>query len=143
MELIGFSIAEDSIAIERGTEYFDLHNDFDFHGLTYSPSNQTLELLWRRGTGNRVKASEPAWLRLVFAGVHLFKAHQRDPAMPFSEDDCLEIIGFLWDDMVAEMGGDSSNRPMNGASHLLARFMSGFSIKVGAESVTLVVANSD
>lgn len=37
MKLVEFSIAKDCIALERGADYFDLHNNFDFQGLTYSP----------------------------------------------------------------------------------------------------------
>lgn len=37
MKLAEFSIAKDCIALEHGADYFDLHNNFDFQGLTYSP----------------------------------------------------------------------------------------------------------
>jgi hypothetical protein len=38
MKLIGFSIAEDFIALVCGTDRFDLHNNFDFEGLSYNPA---------------------------------------------------------------------------------------------------------
>jgi hypothetical protein len=79
MKLLGFSIAEDCIALERGEDYFDLHNNFDFSGLTYDPSQRMLELRWRRGIGDWVKPSEASGLRIVFSGVDLFKARERDP----------------------------------------------------------------
>jgi hypothetical protein len=137
MELIDFSIAKDCIALECKAGYFDLHNNFDFHGMAYDPTNRTLELLWQRGTGDWIKATDPASLQLNFSGVYLFKARQRDPELPFSEDDCLDTIGFLWEEMLAEMDGYTSNERKEGCSHLIVRFMSGFSIKIGAESAAL------
>ena len=142
MKLVGFSIAKDCIALERDADYFDLHNNFDFRGLAYDPTQRTLELRWSRGVGNWVKPTEPPELRLAFTGVFLFKAHERDPAIPFTEDDCLDSIGFIWDNLLVEMHGYTSNQPGDGCTHLNAVFMSGFSIKVGAESVTLNVAGS-
>lgn len=142
MKLIGFSIAKDCIALEREADYFDLHNNFDFQGLAYDPIRRKSELLWQRGTGDWVKATDPGELRLVFTGVYLFKAYERDPELPFSEDHCLDSIGFFWEDMLAEMRGYTSNVPKEGCRHLIARFVSGFSIKIGAESVTLHVAGS-
>jgi hypothetical protein len=78
---------------------------------------------------------------MSFAGVYLFKAQERDPALPFSEDDCLDSVGFMWDDLLTEMRAFTSNQPGDGCTHLTANFMSGFSIKVGAESAVLHVAS--
>jgi hypothetical protein len=142
MKLVGFSISKDCIALEREADYFDLHNNFDFIGLAYSSAQRTLDLFWHRGTGDWVKPTEPAKLRLVFSEVYLFKTHERDLGLPFTEDDCLDSIGFLWNDMLAEMGSFTSNEPKEGCTHLIAIFMSNFSIKVGAESVALHVTGS-
>jgi hypothetical protein len=140
MKLIGFSIAEDFIALERGLDRFDLHNNFDFQGLSYNLMQRTLELQWRCGLGDWVKPTEPSDLRMSFAGVYLFKTQERDPALPFTEDSCLDSIGFMWDELVAEMRAFTSNQPGDGCTHLTANFMGGFSIKVGAESAVLHVA---
>jgi hypothetical protein len=140
MQLTGFSIAEDFIALECASHRFDLHNNFDFQGMSYSPKQRTLELHWRRGTGSWVKPLDPTELSLNFEGVYLFKAQERDPEMPFTEDDCLDSLGFIWDDLVAEMRAFTSNRATDGCSHFIANFTSGFSIKVGAASATLRVS---
>lgn len=44
MKLVGFSIAKDCIALQRGTDYFDLHNNFHFQGLTYDPARRSAVL---------------------------------------------------------------------------------------------------
>jgi hypothetical protein len=114
MQLIGFSIAEDFITLERGPDRLDLHNNFDFQGMSYATAQRTLELHWRRGTGNWVKPSDPAELSLTFTGVYLFKAQERDPEIPFTEDDCLDSLGFMWEDLIAEMRAFTTNRPAEG-----------------------------
>ena len=140
MKLIGFSIAEDFVAIEYKTDRFDLHNNFDFQGLSYSPVQRTLELNWRRGLGEWVRPTEPSDLSISFTGVYLFKTQERDPALPFTEDACLDSLGFMWDDLATEMRAFTSNQPRDGCTHFTANFMSGFSVKVGAESAILQVA---
>ena len=142
MKLVDFSIAEDCIALERDSCRFDLHNSFDFTGFTYSPAQRSLELRWIRGLGDWVKPNEPAELRLDFVGVYLFKARERDPEMPFTEDGCLAHVGFIWNDMLTEMDGYTSNQQKDGCTHFIALFMSRFSIKIGAESVSLHVTGS-
>ena len=137
MNLVDFSITDDFIALERGSDRFDLHNNFDFQDLSYHPAQRTLELRWRRGLGEWIKPTDPSELSICLSGVYLFKAQERDSEMPFTEDDCLSSIGFLWDDLLDEMAGFTSNQPGDGCTHLVATFMSGFSIKVGAESAVL------
>ena len=142
MKLIGFSISKDFIALECDQNRFDLHKNFDFQGLSYSSELRTLDLRWRRGDGDWVRPTEPPDLRLSFAGVYLFKAQERDSELPFTEDSCVDSIGFMWDDLVAEMRAFTSNQPGDGCSHLTANFVSGFSIKIGAESVALHIGGS-
>ena len=142
MKLVGFSVAADFIALERGSERFDLHNNFSFRELSYNPGERTLDLRWRRRVGEWVKPTEPSDLCISFSGVYLFKTQERDPALPFTEDDCLDSLGFMWDDLQAEMRAFSSNVPGEGCTHLTANFMSGFSLKVGAESAALHVAGN-
>ena len=137
MILSDFAIAKDFIALERGAEYFDLHNCFDFKSLTYDVSLRNLVLRWVKSEGDWVKAEEPELLTLTLDGVYLFKASQRDPALPFTEDDCLESIGFIWDDMEDEMNAFTSNEQKDGCTQLCLSFMSGFSFKVGADLASL------
>jgi hypothetical protein len=139
MELVGFSISQDWIELHQGSMSFDLHNDFDFQGMSYDSSARTLELRWRRGDGDWIVPTNPDALLLSFSGVYLLKIHERDPAMPFTEDSCLSIIGFIWNDWLSNMHGLASNRPSEGCGHLSISFMSGFSIKVGADSASLSV----
>jgi hypothetical protein len=96
--------------------------------MSYNPSQQTMELRWRRGLGEWVNPTEPSELLLSFSGVYLLKVQERDSAIPVTEDGCLDSLGFIWDDLLAEMNGFTSNKPGDGCGHLVASFMSGFSI---------------
>jgi hypothetical protein len=140
MELIGFSIDSVWISLESGANSFDLHGNFDFRSMSCDLPTRTLELRWKRGEGDGIVPTQPDELRLTFSGVHLLKVQERDPAMPFTEDDCLSTIGFIWNESISKMEGWASNRPSEGCDHLVLAFMSGFSIKVGAESARLDVA---
>ncbi|MDR4498720.1 MAG: hypothetical protein MRK02_12500 [Candidatus Scalindua sp.] len=53
--------------------------------------------------------------------------------MPFTEDDCLSSIGFIWNEKLDELGGYHSNEPKVACTHLSLKFMSGFAVKIGAE----------
>ena len=137
MELINFSIAKDNIALETGVEYFDLHNNFSFQNLSYNPMGRTLDLTWCRRSENWVKPTDPKQIALLLQGVQLFKASQRDSEIPYTEDDCIDFIGFVWNDSIEEMDGYASNEPAENCTHLIVGFMSGFSLKVSAEAARI------
>lgn len=137
MKFVDFLIADDCIALERGNAYFDLHNNFDFHGLVYNPTRRTLELHWLRSSGAWVAPTDPSELRVLFSSVYLFRASERESSIRFTEDDCLDTIGFVPAESL-----DMECHPLlpsaQAGSHLMATFMSGFVIKIGAESAVLV-----
>lgn len=143
MKLTNFTIANDYIALEAESEYYDLHNCFDFQRLEYNVIERKLELCWIRNTGDWVKSTEPMELRVIFHGVYLFKTRERDLETPFTEDDCLNTIGFTSDKLIESMDSYVSNSTSSGCTHLLIDFMSGFSIKIGADSATLHIVHQD
>jgi hypothetical protein len=137
MKLNGFAFSSDQIGVESGRSYFDLHNNFDFSGLTYSVVERVIILDWTKGNRAGVPADSPKKLSLRFEGVGFLRAKQRDSDIPFTEDDCLRTIGFFWNDMIEEMSVTDTSVPMEGCSHLLIDFMSGFAIKLSAENAYL------
>jgi hypothetical protein len=86
---------DDVIALVAGTAYFDLHNNFDFVGYEYRPTEKKARFDWVRSDGDWVPEGLPARLALLFEGVSNFAAKRRDDEMPFTEDDCLSSISFL------------------------------------------------
>ena len=130
---------KDGIYLVSGEDTLDLHNNYDFTEITYSVAERRATLTWVRSSGDWVPATDPLELQLEFHGVSCFRFMPRDPEMPFTEDDCLDSIGFTWDEMLAEMDGYTASESKDDCTHLIAMFASSFSIKVGAEAVTLNV----
>ncbi len=139
MKLSNFTIANDSIALEVGQSYYDLHNNFDFIGLQYNTQNQAATLSWKKSTGAWVPENSPHTIKLEFSGVGLFKCKERDPEMPYSEDDCLDMIGFVHNNLIEEVEGFSSPHPIGPEYHLRISFVSGFTVMIGSVSVRCVV----
>ena len=69
--------------------YLDLHNCFDWQGITYLSEERRIKMSWIRSTGHWVQPDLPPALELEFRGVSRFSACPRDPKFPFTEDSCL------------------------------------------------------
>ena len=87
--------------VQEGHE-LDLHNTFDFKGLEYSVDKRELALRWEKFTGEWVKFDSPTAIKIKFIGVSEFRFMPRDTLKPYSEDDCLNVFGYLVDEEWAE-----------------------------------------
>jgi hypothetical protein len=139
VKLTNYSIAKDFIALEQGNTYLDLHNNFEFISLEYIFSERSIILKWVKSAGDWVPNNSPSSIILTFSGVYLFKSKERDPEMPFSEDSCLDSIGFIGNDLIEEISGFFSPEPAENQNHLNISFTSGFAVKIGAEYSGCVV----
>ena len=133
MKLINYKISKDFIALELGNAYLDLHNNFDFISIEYRFSEKSIILKWTKSTGEWVPKDIPTSVTLTFSGVYLFKSKERDSEIPFSEDACLESIGFIGNDLIEDINGFFSMEPVENQNHLNISFASGFAIKIGAD----------
>jgi hypothetical protein len=59
MKLANFSIAKDYIAVEFDGVYCDLHNNFDFIGLSYDFLNRRVEHSWVKLKATWVSEESP------------------------------------------------------------------------------------
>jgi hypothetical protein len=85
MKFIGFSLGGQNIDLEwPGGGYADLHNNFDFTGLHFEPSQARLRLSWQKSTGEWAKQEPWAELHLLFEGVSLLRLKERDPEYPLT-----------------------------------------------------------
>lgn len=82
------------IYLEQAPYKLDLHNDFEYVGLTYSIESRTLVLEWRRRQQEYVSPNTPRSLRMLFSQVSEFRYLPRDATLPFSEDDCMNSFGY-------------------------------------------------
>ena len=121
------------IYLHAGKDSFDLHNSFDFVAFKYEPSSQVARLRWVPNGYGSVPQSRS--LVVEFRGVTHFSATPRDRELPFSEDTCLSAVGGVApsDPTVAGIYSDVPS----GWHHVLT-FMSGFVLRIGAESTSLL-----
>jgi len=134
MNLANFLLSDDFIAIEVEGSYYDLHNNFDFVGVSYNVPSNIVVLSWVKATGSWVPENSPNELELVFSGVTVFKCKERDSDAPQSENNCLDSLGFIGNDLIDQVDGFASNKSTVDACHLNFTFSSGFAIKIGSES---------
>ena len=139
MELTNFKLGEHARSFSHGDNNFDLHNNFSFLGFSYETFNRKIELNWRKRDDEWVPNDSPEKIQLIIEDVAFLKASERYQDMPFTEDDCLSTIGFMWNDMIEEMGAYYSSEPIDDCNHLSISFMSGFDLKISAERATLFV----
>lgn len=88
----------DGIYLVQKDHELDLHNNFNFVGLDYSVKDQSLELTWVRSNGDWVPSNSPKHVSIAFQNVREFRFMPRDPDTPFSEDDCINSIGYWVDE---------------------------------------------
>ena len=123
------------IYLSQPPHELDLHNGFDFHAVHYSVADRILSVQWRRSSGDWVSPGTPAAVCVEFCEVSEFRFLPRDPAMPFTEDDCVSTFGYWpdedWADGVLIVDPSQTPEP-----HWLTAisFMSGATILVQAAS---------
>lgn len=129
----------DSIYIQLDDEDYDLHNNFNFRQFTYEPAGQLLILEWELGTGDWVSQGEPRLILLRLQGVTQFSFKERDPKLPFSEDDCLASFGYASDEDWAD-GQFWVDRQPEDDWRWSFIFQSGAEIEVSGDTATIEIS---
>jgi hypothetical protein len=140
MNLTGFSLEDDFISIRHEGECLDLHNDYCFVELRHRVQTRTIELVWSRRESEWTSPLLPGALSLHFSNVDFFKVAERDPDMPWVDDDCAGMIGFMWNDLPEEMRGCAKVVPEPGCDHFVVVFHGYGAIKIGADDVRLEIS---
>ena len=139
MQLSNFRIAKDEIALEIGDGYYDLHNCFDFIDLKYDVAARSIEFNWKKNAGNWVPADSPETIQLLIEGVQFFKAKERDSETLYTDDNCLNCIGFIGNDLFDVMDGIRGHEPGPDCTHFCVIFESGFAVKIGTETAAVKI----
>ena len=130
----------DGIYLVQDSYELDLHNNFDFKSLDYSVSERRVVLHWERSNGDWVSSETPKGLEIEFSGVSEFRFMPRDSDIPFTEDDCINSIGYWVDEDWAEGVITVGPNQKTESQWLTAiDFMSGAVIAVQAESASAKV----
>jgi hypothetical protein len=120
------------IYLETKSESFDLHNCFDFVGFAYDVATRVVSLRW---IPNEYASPERGRSLVVeLRGVFHLSSTSRDPEIPFSEDTCLASVGLI-PPSAPILGSAQSDAPPDW--HYVFSFMSGFMLRIGAESLCL------
>ena len=77
-----------------GVNELDLHNDFEFESLAFSPIEHKVTLTWRRCEHDTEASGLPTVVRLRCEGVANFAAEPGDSSLPPDEALCLSSIGY-------------------------------------------------
>lgn len=128
------------IYLVQSVHELDLHNNFDFKNLSYSVEERKLVLKWERSGGDWVSPDKPEAVSIEFIEVSEFFFSPRDSKVPFTEDNCVNSIGYWVDEDWAE--GVITVEPNQKAepNWLTAiEFMSGAVVAVQAESANAKV----
>ncbi len=138
MKIENFLVSDDSIAVEYEGNYLDLHNNYSFISFNYNIRTQQVELKWVKNQGEWAEKELYNELKIIFNSVYVFKVNPRDVELPFSEDECLDCIGYLHPDDIELMDGFLTPDFADDSYHLVFGFQSGLFIKIYAETVYLV-----
>jgi hypothetical protein len=137
MELLNFKI-EDGIYFVTNDKELDIHNNYDCSGFRYDFKNRQIIISWTKSQGDWVPENLPSALELSLNDVSVFKSKERDPEMPFSEDNCIAEIGFAHHDINNdELNTFLAAIQSNDFSLFSLWFQSGFCLYVDAKSAEL------
>ena len=120
------------IALQSGTSYLDLHNDYELVSAQHDGARCYLHFVKR--TAVWVKVPDPSHLVLVFEQVHYFQqsAGMQLPTsieeIGFKEPNDFDVDWFM-------------ERPEGEKDHILFRFEEDQFIRIGAEASVLLTSN--
>ena len=126
MKLANFSLNKDLIALEAGSQYLDLHNNYDFIGCVQNSSSAELE--WVVAKGDWVPSTIPGRLVIKIEGVSYFEKRG-----DFTGVKELDELGFFENSTKGKVEYTGSNIPQEGADLLLFRFVGGAELAVIGE----------
>ena len=140
MQLLNFTLGGQYIDLEwPDGGYADLHNDYDFDQLIYTPAKAKLTLIWQKSSGEWAKHAQAKVLRLLFDGVSYLHVKARGPEYPVSEDKYLRDICRTPPEVRANFDDTYVDRNPPAEYDLQLVFQSEWGIKVNADTVLLAL----
>lgn len=140
MVITNFKI-EDTIGLVYAGHYHDLHNDYNFEGFKYSVSSTVpvLEMKWIKFSrkDDEFALNKLSGFKLVFNAVSLLMVAGRDDEMEFSEDKCIDVIGFLTQEDRHDMNSFSEKQIFENDDMVMI-FRGGQTFKINADKVELI-----
>lgn len=107
----------------------DLHNAYDFIGISQDIPLRQATLSWSKAS--TATNGLPSTLSILFQGVNHLHVLPRDPSKPYTEDTCLNSMGYRCDEPWAEGQFWTEAQPEEGWRWSF-EFMSGAEIVIGS-----------
>jgi hypothetical protein len=141
MKLNNFSIPNEAYPIEiRAFEHlWDLHNIAGFDGFRQDIQNDTFELNWHIDPEYTDQKYPNSSFAILFREIEFLEITPRDNEMPKTEDVCLSSVSRILPNEKLVRNPEA----IEGQKfHLLFRFQSKLTIRVGAKSAEFVLRDS-
>jgi len=137
MKLVNFSLLREPHAVELQAlgEIWDLHNIAEYLGMRQDVSSNTFQMTWRIDPQYARRTHSAEQFYILFAEVEHLEITSRDKELPYSEDDCVASV--------SRIGYTDPHVPFPEAIqgddfHLLFKFQSGQTIRIGAKIAQFV-----
>ena len=128
------------IEVELNGVAHDLHNFYDFESFSYDVIARKIVFRLTKVEEEWVPSEEPSAITINFINVNYFSAEPRDKRLPFTEDDCIECIGFVEPDAPTKDFYLLDN-PTE-IHHCVVRFQSGLILRIQAEEAICDIQNA-
>lgn len=122
------------IEVEVDERAYDLHNFYSLDFFKYEINDRRVILEFSKRSESWVPFEDPNKICLIFLRISHFSVQERDPNMPYTEDDCIESIGVVKPDALAKDSYLIDDCPQD--HHLVLRFQSGLLIRLQAEEAS-------
>lgn len=137
MKEINFRLV-DQVYVEHMGVRYDLHNNYNFKGVSYDPVAMSVVLEWTKSEGAWAQKEVLSGLQLVYQGVSIFLIHSPHPGLTGHGGCDLGFMGYLHPDDIGVMDGFLFPRDARPGFHMVFGFDNDLSIKLYSRTVELV-----
>lgn len=129
---------KDIIAVEWEDNYADLHNCFDFVGISDDPIKNKIKFRWGKSKGDWVNEDEFLGLTIVCSAIK-FKSYKKGEKTEYPDDaKCLSIISFSSQELRDSNDTFETKETPDKGDDFVMYFQDGTVYKVNCEEVTLL-----
>ena len=130
---------EDNYAVQLDGYHIDLHNNFDFEGMSESRDGKEIRLEFKKSSGNWVKEDEFKSLTFVLKDVSYNRSKDGDPDAYPEDAKCLGEITFFPSEMRDTNNGIIPQKKPKETDDLIFIFEDDRLIRVNCKQAELIV----
>lgn len=122
------------IEVEVDERAYDLHNFYRLDLFKYQINDRRVILEFSKRSEPWAPPEDPNKICLNFVRISHFSVQERDPKVPYTEDDCIDFIGVVEPEALTKDFYLTDDFPQD--HHLVLRLQSGLSIRLQAEEAS-------